>query len=103
MKTNPPKPLRAVRAACARCPGPGATPVAARGAAPRPAGPLHGAETSRRGWCDQVPGKMIGFPQAKVHFEEEKTTYPLYIRIFIGEEEKYLHNSTAALFLMRKR
>lgn len=97
-KTNPPKPLSAVRAACARYPGPEATPAAARGAAP-----LHGAETSRHGLRGRIRGQTTGFPQAKVHFEEEKTTSSLYSRKFTDQEGKYLHNSTAALFLMRKR
>lgn len=48
-------------------------------------------------------GKMIGFPQAKVLFEEEKTTSALHTRIFTGEEGNCSHNSTAALFLIRKR
>lgn len=48
-------------------------------------------------------GQIIGFPQEKVRFEEEKTTSSLSTRIFTDEEGKYLHNSTAGLFLMRKR
>lgn len=63
-------------------------------------------------WCWNIPppparpdpaGRWLAFPKKKVHFQEEKTTSSLSARIFTDEEKKYLQNSTAVLFLMRKR